>query len=169
MTLLLHSFGGSGYDIACAQHNTPILYKIGQPPLIEEVTFHPLFKDELFFVHRNKKQNSRDSISTYKQNKINSALTIQKINAITAQLLKTDTRLPFDALLTQHETLIAKVTNQTPIKEELFPDYKNAIKSLGGWRGDFILVTGPIDYVYDYFNKKGYTTILSYSTLILGA
>ena len=167
-TLLFRSFGGSGYDVACAQKNTAIIYRIGQPPLVEEIKFNPLFKDELFFVHRNKKQNSRDSISTYSKNKTNTPVVIDKINAITAKLLEANNRKVFDSLITEHESLIGEITNQTPIKLELFPDYKNAIKSLGGWGGDFILVTGPKDYVCDYFNKKGYTTILSYNALIIG-
>ena len=29
-TLLKNSFGGSGYDIACAQNNTPIIYQLEQ-------------------------------------------------------------------------------------------------------------------------------------------
>lgn len=168
-TLLFRSFGGSGYDVACARKNKAILYRIGQPPLVEEISFNPLFKDELFFVHRNKKQNSRNSISTYKKNKTNTPFVIDKINAITAKLLKANNLTDFDRLITEHESLISEITNLTPIKIELFPDYKNAIKSLGGWGGDFILATGSKDYVYDYFNKKGYSTILSYNALILGA
>ena len=33
--------------------------------------FNPNFKDELFFVHLNKKQNSRDGITQYRKNKEN--------------------------------------------------------------------------------------------------
>ncbi|MBQ0768215.1 MAG: GHMP kinase [Bizionia sp.] len=167
MTLLLQSFGGSGYDIACARHNTPIIYKMGPPPITKEVMFNPCFKDELFFVHRNKKQNSRNSISTYSQNKTNTSVIIDKIDAITAKLLKVNNRLDFELLITEHESLIGEITNQTPIKVELFPDYKYAIKSLGGWGGDFILVTGNKEYVFNYFNNKNYTTIIPYSDLIL--
>lgn len=169
MTLLSHTFGGSGYDIACARHNTPILYQVGDPAKVQEVGFDPSFKNELFFIHRNKKQNSRESISTYKQNKTNSNAIIKKINSITSQLLNAGNRAEFDGLISQHERLIGEVTNQTPIKEDLFPDYKYAIKSLGGWGGDFILATGPKPYVHDYFNSKSYTTILSYSELILNS
>lgn len=169
MALLLKSFGGSGYDIACAKHNTPIVYKMGQPPITEEVVFNPSFKDDLFFVHRNKKQNSRESMSTYAQNKANTAVVIEKIGAITTKLLKANNRLDFELLITEHESIIGEITNQTPVKTELFPDYNHAIKSLGGWGGDFILVTGTKEYVHEYFNSKNYTTIIAYSDLILNA
>ena len=41
-TLLKNSFGGSGYDIACAQNDTAILYRLhdGQPK-IEKISFEP--------------------------------------------------------------------------------------------------------------------------------
>ena len=169
MALLLQSFGGSGYDIACAKHNTPIVYKMGQPPITEEVVFNPCFKDDLFFVYRNKKQNSRESISTYAQNKANTAVVIEKIDAITTKLLKANNRLDFELLITEHESIIGEITNQTPVKTELFPDYNHTIKSLGGWGGDFILVTGTKEYVHEYFNSKNYTTIIAYSDLILNA
>ena len=41
--LLKNSFGGSGYDIACAQNNTPVLYAIVEDkPIIEKVIFNVL-------------------------------------------------------------------------------------------------------------------------------
>jgi hypothetical protein len=48
----------------------------------------------------------------------------------------------------------------------LFNDYKGAIKSLGAWGGDFILVTGNEDSI-SYFKKKGYNTIIPYSKMVL--
>ena len=35
-TLLKNSFGGSGYDIACAQNNTPVLYRIKDNLLVTQ-------------------------------------------------------------------------------------------------------------------------------------
>ena len=52
------------------------------------------------------------------------------------------------------------------IKEELFPDYNGSIKSLGGWGGDFVMVTAR-ENTLTYFNEKGYDTILSYSEMAL--
>ena len=64
--LLEKTFGGSGYDIACAQHAHPIVYqRQNSTPLIKIVDFDPPFKDQLFFVHRNQKQNSREAIASY--------------------------------------------------------------------------------------------------------
>ena len=64
--LLKRSFGGSGYDIACAQNNSPILYQlINEKPVVNKVNFKPDFTDKIFFVYLNKKQNSKSAIASY--------------------------------------------------------------------------------------------------------
>ena len=46
--LLKNSFGGSGYDIACAQNDTPVLYEIkNTKPIVESVSFNPEFIDDI--------------------------------------------------------------------------------------------------------------------------
>lgn len=162
------TFGGSGYDIACANNNTAILYYLNhEKPKVESVLFNKNYLDELFFVHLNRKQNSRDSIKTYRKNKSNTETIIDKINTITSNFLKTETLNEFNSLINEHETLIGAITNQTPIKQRLFKDFKNEIKSLGGWNGDFILATGKRDYVHSYFKERNYNTIIDYKDMIL--
>lgn len=162
------TFGGSGYDIACAQNNSAIIYQLEHDnSLIKRILFKKSFKNELFFVYLNRKQNSRDSIKTYNNNKNNSEAIISKIDTITSKIINTESIEDFNTLIEEHETLIGKITNQTPIKKRLFSDFKNQIKSLGGWNGDFVLATGEKDYVYSYFNEKGYDTILDYNAIIL--
>ena len=52
--LLRKSFGGSGYDIACAQNNTPITYSIvNRIPKVEQLTFEPEFAKNIYFVYLN--------------------------------------------------------------------------------------------------------------------
>ena len=46
--LLRKSFGGSGYDIACAQSSTPIIYHLeNEIPNYTSVSFNPIFKDHI--------------------------------------------------------------------------------------------------------------------------
>ena len=162
------TFGGSGYDIACAQNNSAIVYQIEcSKPLVKRISFNKAFQDQLFFVHLNRKQNSRDSIKTYRDNKSNSDQIISKINTITSKLITSTSIEDFNALIDEHESLIGKITNQTPIKTRLFGDFKNEIKSLGGWNGDFVLVTGEKKYIENYFKPKGYSTIVDFKDMIL--
>lgn len=165
--LLELTFGGSGYDIACAQHDNPLIYQLSDKQrLIETVNFNPSFKDNLYFVYLNKKQNSRDGIAHYKANRTNLDETIISINQITNQIINCETLDNFESLLTAHEQLIANVTNQTPIKDQFFKDFKGSIKSLGAWGGDFILVASKSNPT-DYFNNKGLSTIIAYKDMIL--
>ena len=165
--LLKESFGGSGYDIAVAGSDLPITYQITKNgPAAYTADFDPPFKDKLFFVYLNRKQNSREAIAHYRnQPKENIKGLVEKISGITEQIIRSESLEEFRMLLKAHETLISKAIDLPRIKTELFPDYPGLIKSLGGWGGDFILATGE-EKDKDYFRSKGYDTIFSYSDLI---
>lgn len=163
--LLEATFGGSGYDIACAQHSSPITFQKKLKSLkIKKVVFNPPFKDQLFFVHLNQKQDSRKAIANYKAIKNFQKLNFNLLNTLTEDILKSCKLEDFENLITKHELLIAKLTQQTPLKISHFPDYKGAIKSLGAWGGDFFLATGS-DHLY--FKNKGYHTIIPYNEMVL--
>ena len=91
-------------------------------------------------------------------------LNFNLLNTLTEDILKSCKLEDFENLITKHELLIAKLTQQTPLKISHFPDYKGAIKSLGAWGGDFLLATGS-DHLY--FKDKGYHTIISYNEMVL--
>ena len=64
--LLKNSFGGSGYDIACAQNNSPLIYSLFDgKPIVEPINFIPDFKENLYFLYLNQKQNSKSAITSY--------------------------------------------------------------------------------------------------------
>ena len=167
--LLELTFGGSGYDIACAQYNQPIIYQNKSEEnnrVIKPIEFNPPFKDKLFFVHLNKKQNSREGIDQYRANKHNVHNAINEINLITESIFNCSSISEFETLTYKHEQMISKLINQPTIKSTLFLDYSGSIKSLGAWGGDFILATGSINDM-NYFKEKGYLTIIPYSDMIL--
>jgi len=165
--LLSTTFGGSGYDIACAQNNTPILYtKNGFEPIIERVDFNPVFKDQLYFVYLNKKQNSREGIKRYKELKGNLTSEINQISELTTAFLNCSVLKDFEKLIVAHEQLVSKTIKLQPVQKLLFSDYFGQTKSLGAWGGDFILATGNEDST-QYFNKKGFETIIPYQDLII--
>ncbi|UNZ00154.1 GYDIA family GHMP kinase [Zhouia spongiae] len=161
------TFGGSGYDIACAQHDRPILYRLDAgKPHVKETTFHPPFTDRIYFIHLNQKQNSREGIKRYKSLQDgHKSKSIQEIEEITKRIIECDDIIEFNNLINIHETIISGVIEIQPVKEILFPDFKGSIKSLGAWGGDFIMATGNQDTPV-YFKKKGYGTILSYDQMI---
>jgi mevalonate kinase len=165
--LLQKSFGGSGYDIACAQNNTPIYYnRFEESQKVEPINFSPSFKDSLFFVYLNQKQDSKDGIKSYRSLDINKEKAIDEISEISKKIVLAKSLVEFEDLLELHEKIIGDLLGIQPVKERLFADYFGAVKSLGAWGGDFVLVTGN-DSTPSYFENKGYDTILTYDGMIL--
>lgn len=164
--LLENTFGGSGYDIACAQHPRPIVYqRQNSNPHIKIVDFDPPFKEQLFFVHRNQKQNSREAIAHYNTLKTTQRLDFSELNALTDALLVATTLEKFEVLISKHETIVGNLIQHPPLKTTHFNDYPGAVKSLGAWGGDFFLATGNN---LQYFKDKGYATIISFGRMVKG-
>ncbi len=176
--LLELTFGGSGYDIACAKNDSAITYQLelnneiynstgnGEKRLITPVDFNPVFKDHLYFVHLNKKQNSREGIAQYKLNTSNLAGSISEINTITSAMISCKYLPDFNRLIETHESIIGSIIKQQPIKKLLFSDFDGAIKSLGAWGGDFVLVSA-LTNPKAYFEGNGYNTIIPYKEMVL--
>jgi mevalonate kinase len=166
-SLLELTFGGSGYDIACAEANSSLTFQLDKnEQLITAIDFNPSFKDRIYFVHLNQKQNSRDGIKQYRENTSDLTMSIKKANTITQHMIICETLDEFQKLMNDHEELISEIIKETPIKTRLFNDFNGSIKSLGAWGGDFVMVASK-DNPTAYFQSKGYKTILSYSEMVL--
>jgi mevalonate kinase len=168
--LLWNSFKGSGYDLACALNSTSLVYRIqNELPLINEVNFNPNFKNNLYFVYLNNKQDSKEGISLYKSLPGHSRKpAIAKINKITKSITTCKNLSDFNTLLNSHENTISKLIRIAPIQERLFSSYKKGIiKSLGAWGGDFVMVTIEENSNLDYFRERGYNTIYSFKEMLL--
>jgi len=165
------TFGGSGYDIACATASGPISYqRTDNDPLVEALDFNPSFKDQLYFVHLGEKKDTQDALSYYADLAIDNKQDIQSsISDINEQILNAGSLSTFRTAIDAHEDLISTALSMTKVKEERFPDFDGSIKSLGAWGGDFVLVASEqsSDQIQSYFNQKGYSTVLSWKHMIL--
>lgn len=167
--LLFKTHGGSGYDIACAQSDGPIAYKkITSGPNWSPIYFHPSFRENLFFVYLGNKQSSREAVKEYAKKRPFPAALISKITELTQEFLNASTLKQFQAAMIEHEELVGKTLEMTPVKELKFSDFKGAIKSLGAWGGDFIMVATDEDLlsVKSYFKGRGLDVVYSYTDLI---
>ncbi|AKA34633.1 GHMP kinase [Flagellimonas lutaonensis] len=164
--LLQNTFGGSGYDIACAKAESAIVYQLVEGnPTTKEVGLDFPFSDMLFFVHLNQKQNSREAIASYRTQKIDKHTLCKEVSRITEAILGVDSLQDFEGLLAEHEALLSKVLKMPPVKTRLFPDYFGEIKSLGAWGGDFVLATGN-EKTPEYFVSKGFETVITYKGMV---
>ena len=163
--LLEHSFGGSGYDLACAVSKNPICYTRNKSnPLVEKVSFNPTFRENLYFIFLNQKQNSLDAIKGIKPSTF-SKESLKELDTITNDILRCKTQKLFNVLIEKHEEIIAGILQKKRVKELLFSDFEGAIKSLGAWGGDFIIASGDINSPR-YFNQKGFETVIPFEEMI---
>lgn len=163
--LLQNSFGGSGYDIACATAKSPLIFR-KQPfePHVETCEFDPPFKSSLFFVYLNRKKNSREAIEAFKKQNIGEEQ-IAYASKLTRAVIRAHRLSEFEQILNEHEDFISKILGLVPVKEKLFSDFQGAIKSLGAWGGDFVLATGN-EHTPEYFKNKGFKVVMTYEEML---
>jgi len=165
--LLAETFGGSGYDLACANADQALVYQL-PGPVVKSVKFSPSFSDQIYFVYLNQKQNSREGILSYR--KIQRQLTqeIADISTLTDEMLDCQTQSEFARIMAAHEQIVARTLKIERAKDLYFSDFPGEIKSLGAWGGDFVMVTSDrsMDWVEKYFIEKGMSVFKTYKNLI---
>lgn len=168
--LLFDTFGGSGYDIACADADGPVLYQFLEDELhIDGADFDPSFKKQLYLVYLGRKQNSRDALKRYHQSKASLNGSVDKVSRLTESINTASTLKEFETLVRQHETLVSEIIGLPTVQSHEFSDYWGCVKSLGAWGGDFVLATSEKseEETKSYFKSKGLEVIFKYDELIL--
>ncbi len=164
--LLKKTFGGSGYDLACAEANSPILFSLNSgKEKVVPINFNPKFKKNLFFIYQNKKQNTKQSMKKYKKQNLFNKSTLNDISKISNDLIYSSDINEFSRLIDYHENIMSSVLKIDSINKK-FNDYEGSIKSLGAWGGDFFFAVGPEDSL-DYFKKRNYKIGYKYADFIL--
>ncbi len=164
LTLFFKSTRGSGYDVACAQASSPILYHLKEPQkAFWEKTSLPAPFYEALFVHLNQKQRSLPEVNRFLQQAKDAEL-IKTISALTRAFLSVSTIGALQELIEEHEALTSRAVGLPTVKSSLFTDFRGSIKSLGAWGGDFVMALG--EEGTSYFSRRGYSTVLRLSDLL---
>ena len=169
--LLRLTFGGSGYDIACANAIQPIYYQlVDDKPQVETIDFQPSFAEHLFFVYQGQKQSSSKEIKAFleKTNPVDLQKDIEAVSEISRAVPKCESLDEFALLMQCHERIITRCIGQEPVQKR-FPDFEGVLKSLGAWGGDFVLsaTQWPENQVKEYFREKGLEVVFGYQELVL--
>jgi len=167
--LLFDSLGGSGYDVACAGAEGPILYTLGEDALSIDHLDHDLPSARyLYFVHTGRKQDTEEAVKQYRKQSRKTDW-IEQINALTQAMVSVKDYQELNRIVTEHESILGQQLSMTPVKEHQFADFWGAIKSLGAWGGDFIMATSdrPAEETAAYFKSKGLDVCLPYDKIIL--
>lgn len=171
-TLLAATFGGSGYDLACAGAENPIRYRRqgGTAEWKELHNWQPKWAGFSYFVYRNQKQDSRASIAQYRQGKGGGpqGAAAAKATAFTAALVNQKlSPARVQKIMQEHESMIGELLGIAPIQTTHFADFPGAIKSLGAWGGDFLwaLSEEKPATVVQYFKERGYCIVLDWAQM----
>lgn len=169
-TVLFETLGGSGYDIACAFAESPILYRLieGCVPQVEAAAFAPQFAEQLYFVYLGKKQDSREGIRRYRERAASSVALADEVSVLTHACLEARGLADFEIALVEHERLVARSLGLERAKHLFFNKFWGEIKSLGAWGGDFVLATSERSEADTrlYFQEKGFGTVLTWNEMM---
>jgi mevalonate kinase len=160
---------GSGYDIACARSDRPLLYRRGDvEPEYNPIAFLPPFHEQLAFVYLGRKQDSASSVRNYLNKAMVREKDISNVSDITEKLSRTGRLDEFEDLMREHEQILSDILGLPPVKRGLFHDYPAEVKSLGAWGGDFVLITMHQGWqrVKAYFSEKGMETLIPYHEMV---
>lgn len=161
------TFRTSGYDVACASQNSPILYQITESTRrIEPIKFNPEFLNQLHFIYLNQKQDTQTGVSKQYKSKPKKPQLIDEISILTQKIVEATSLNEFESYVDQHEELLSRHLEVPKVKDLYFSDYGGIVKSLGAWGGDFVMVTARENFK-EYFKSKGYTTIFPYKKIMI--
>lgn len=161
---------GSGYDIACARSESPLIYRLtGEQPTIEPVSFRPAFRNSIYFVYLGNKQDSQYTVRDFRERVKPDPGVIREISEITVAFSTASGMDEFEKLMASHERILSKYLGIPEMKSYRFPGFPGAMKSLGAWGGDMVMVTweDSEEELRRYFDTKGLKLVFRYDDLIL--
>ena len=169
IALLQRTLGGSGYDIACAGSDSPIVYHLnGGKPHWEQISFMPPFAEHIYFVYTGQKQLSSKGIKYYRENATRIQDCVGWLNRLTESMLQCQSLDKMNQIIAEHENIIAEELKLPKAKDELLPDYWGAVKSLGAWGGDFVMLTNdrPEGELLSYLHSRDMHVVHRFDTMI---
>ena len=163
--LLKSSFGGSGYDVACATAHSPIVFE-KETNSTMEIDLANSITSKLLFVYSGQKQKSKNEVLRFEDIEITEG-EIAEMNQIISEVITCREIEELEMLINKSEKLLSEKLSLERIKNNSFSDYAYSIKSLGAWGGDFFMATYRNESeARDYFSKKGYEVQFNYDQII---
>jgi len=160
---------GSGYDIACARSDQPIIYKnSGSQPDYRQVNLNLPFKENIYFIYTGRKQSSAREVKKFMEAPAPSRHLFSTLKDINTRVINSRKLEDFERALREHEEMTGAMLNEPPVQQRYYFDFPGTIKSLGAWGGDFILATwkGNKEELKEYFRKHQMEIIFSWDELI---
>ncbi|MEL0026252.1 MAG: GYDIA family GHMP kinase [Schleiferiaceae bacterium] len=157
--------GGSGYDLACAQANGAISYALvdGEPEVLPVEL--PKVLQSVVFVYRGAKQQTDSSLKLVRRKPFSPAQ-CQKISRLSEGFLQANSLYELESIIEEHELFIANHLGLERAIEGPFKGVHGQVKSLGGWGGDFVMLT-RFEENRQWLETNGFNTIIPFETMAL--
>ncbi len=160
---------GSGYDVACATAEGPILYTLrDHSPHYQHVPFDPPFSHQLYFAWLGKKQLTAAHLKQLAGGVSPDDETILHFSQLTDRMIAADNLDTFQALMMEHEEKLSQILGIEKISTSRFPGLPGTVKSLGAWGGDFVMIASGASEkeLFDYLYQRDIQLIYRYQELI---
>lgn len=161
---------GSGYDVACANANSPIVYElIDDMPVVQSVEFQPGYLQNLWLVYLGQKQETSESVAAFLKNYRADAMDVAHFSELTYHFLNAPGLDQLIGVIDKHEERLSQLLGMQVLKKTRFSDLDGTAKSLGAWGGDFALVATPWERerVGEYLRGKGIVDWFAYNDIVL--
>lgn len=163
---------GSGFDVACAIAEQPILYWLRNgDPHYQHVPFNPPFAEHLYFVWLGTKQNTREQLVQIAGHMDPGYEEILHFSSLSQQMIEATELSEFQKIMEEHEDRLSALIQKEKVSSIRFQDLPGSVKSLGAWGGDFVMIASDADHdtLYNYLNGRDLTTIFNYKDLVYHA
>lgn len=165
--VLKNTFGGSGYDLACAFVQTPIRYTLtNESAHTETVSLAADVAKHILFVYSGNKMVSSGEVKKFSSLSIPPE-TVETFTGFTRQALAAIDHQTFAQIMRAHEEQLSQLLEQ-PVLQTRFPDFNGTVKSMGAWGGDFFMaIADDVETAKTYFESKGFGPVYRYSEIVL--
>ncbi len=163
------TFGGSGYDIACAGAKGPLLYHKVSDQLVDvrSASIDKSLQKHLYFIYSGQKAESREALEYLKEHTMDDSL-VEEVSSISSNLSESSKVEDWVKGIESHNALLTDYLKRD-CPAAAFSDFQGAVKALGAWGGDFLLAVSPESpsYVKSYFSEKAMPEVLTYADVAL--
>lgn len=158
---------GSGYDVACALHEKPLLFSHPENPRTSFVNISYPFADSLYFIPLGIKKDSSRAVSETAHLRPSTAL-IEEASRISFALTWTRSLAEFSELLRNYINLVKRSLGLDEGLPAPLAGFGGLIKPLGAWGGDLALVVSEEDenQLRNWFASKGFPSLFKWQEII---
>ncbi len=159
---------GSGYDVAAAMAEEPLLYQKNDDELsFETFEWNKDLMDAIYVFYQGQKQSSLEEVRAWKSNRTWKKKDVKQVSDISESLADCENEADAIMLLGDQVKLMERILDRTAY-DGRFSDFEGVIKPLGAWGGDFgLALHQEEEYTQKYLAEKGIETVFRLGDIVV--